>query len=186
MKKMYFTRHGETEWNVSNKICGATESVLTERGHEQAIELGERLKAMLEAGEIRIDRILCSPLQRARNTAEHIAEITGLPLEVKQGLYEQNFGKYEGTPRNGEEFRGDKANFCYSFEGGESMMRVAQRVYNILDEIREDDLVYLLVAHNGLARIVRSYFCDMTNDEFAGYGIHNCELVEFDLPGKEE
>ena len=36
MHKLYFTRHGETVWNVENKICGMTDSPLTERGRAQA------------------------------------------------------------------------------------------------------------------------------------------------------
>ena len=45
MAHIYFTRHGQTVWNVENKICGATDSPLTELGHKQAIELGEKIKS---------------------------------------------------------------------------------------------------------------------------------------------
>ena len=38
----YFVRHGQTVWNVENKICGATDIELTELGHEQAIETGKK------------------------------------------------------------------------------------------------------------------------------------------------
>ena len=54
MGTVYFTRHGQTVWNVENKICGATDSPLTVLGHEQAIELGKKI---LEEG-IQIDEIL--------------------------------------------------------------------------------------------------------------------------------
>ena len=39
----YFVRHGQTVWNVENKICGATDIELTEIGHEQAIETGKKI-----------------------------------------------------------------------------------------------------------------------------------------------
>ena len=68
---VYFTRHGQTVWNVENKICGATDSPLTDLGHEQAIELGKKI---LEEG-IQIDEILYSPLIRAKATALHVSEI---------------------------------------------------------------------------------------------------------------
>ena len=56
----------------------------------------------------------------------------------------------------------------------------AQRIYNLLDELRDQpDKTYLLVAHNGIARVVESYFHDMTNEEYALAGIRNCELVEY-------
>lgn len=45
MKKLYFTRHGQTVWNVENKICGKTDIALTELGHAQAVELGKKIKA---------------------------------------------------------------------------------------------------------------------------------------------
>ena len=45
MHTLYFTRHGETVWNVENKICGMTDSPLTERGRQQARKLGEAVKA---------------------------------------------------------------------------------------------------------------------------------------------
>lgn len=54
MRKLYFARHGQTVWNVENKICGATDIALTEQGHEQAIELGR----LIAVGDYEIDQIL--------------------------------------------------------------------------------------------------------------------------------
>ena len=177
MGHIYFTRHGQTVWNVENKICGATDIALTELGHQQAIELGRQI---LESGLI-IDEILYSPLVRAADTAKHISEITGIPARKEEHLKEQNFGKYESTARNGEEFQQAKTHFIDHFEGGETMLHLAQRIYNLLDELKEEskDKTYLLVAHNGIARVVKSYFQDMENEEFAKYGIKNCEILEF-------
>ena len=112
MDHFYFIRHGETVWNVENKICGATDIELTQRGHEQAIETGKRI---LEQG-ITADVILTSPLIRAKETARHISEITGIPMEVEPRLIEQNFGRYESTPRNGAEFHEAKKDMASRFE----------------------------------------------------------------------
>ena len=68
MHKLYFTRHGETVWNVENKICGMTDSPLTERGRQQARQLGEKVRD----SEVQIDEILYSPLSRAADTAKEI------------------------------------------------------------------------------------------------------------------
>ncbi len=46
-------------------------------------------------------------------------------------------------------------------------------------EAAKDDKTYLLVAHNGIARMINSYFYDMTNKEFAQHGIDNCEISEY-------
>lgn len=182
-KCVYFTRHGQTFWNVENKICGSTDIALTLYGHEQAIALGQKI---LEEG-LQIDEILYSPLIRAADTARHISEITGIPVTEEPRLKEQNFGKYEGTsPRNAPEFQKAKTTFICSYEGGETMLHLCQRIYNLLDDLkaREDGKTYLLVAHNGISRVIESYFRDMSNEEFARFGIKNCELKKYNFPGK--
>ena len=84
MHKLYFTRHGETVWNVENKICGMTDSPLTERGRAQARALGQKVKA----GGYAIDEILYSPLSRAADTAKAIADATGIPARCEPRLRE--------------------------------------------------------------------------------------------------
>lgn len=176
---VYFVRHGQTVWNVENKICGATDIALTELGHQQAIETG---KMLLEQG-IQADEILYSPLIRAAETARHISEITGIPGRMEPRLKEQNYGKWESTARDGLAFRKAKEDFCCRYEGGESMLQLAQRIYNLLDEIKEEAgrKTYILVAHNGIARVVNSYFYEMTNQEYAAFGVKNCAVVRYDF-----
>ena len=117
---------------------------------------------------------------RAKETAELIAAETGLPLAVDERLREQAFGRYEGTARNGPAFALAKLHFADRFGGGESMLQLAARVYNLLDELAaQEDGPALLVAHNGISRVVQSYFYEMTNEEFALFGIKNCELVKY-------
>lgn len=179
MGSVYFVRHGQTVWNVENKICGATDVELTELGHRQAVETGERILAE----RIRADEILYSPLVRAAETARHISEITGIPARMEPRLKEQNFGRWESTPRDGQEFRKAKEDFCCRYSGGESMLQLAQRIYNLLDEIRAEDgkKTYILVAHNGIARVVHSYFYEMTNAEYAEFGVKNCAVLRYDF-----
>lgn len=178
MGHFYFTRHGQTVWNVENKICGATDSPLTEKGQEQADELGREILRQ----NLRIDEILYSPLSRADDTAFHISKITGIPARMEQRLMEQNFGKWESTARDGLEFKKAKENFATGYGGGESMLRLCQRIYNLIDDIKQEpDKVYLLVAHNGISRAVESYFTDMSNAEYAAFGIKNCEIRRYDF-----
>ena len=188
MSKIYFPRHGETVTNTKKLVCGARETELTERGHEQAIALGKELKEKLKSGKVKIDKIYCSPLSRAKLTALHISEITGLPLEEEPLLIERNFGDYEEHCREEPEFRAALKTFAMSYgrkSGGESNMRTAQRIYNVLDRLTAQTKArgetYLLVAHNGLARVVNSYFYDMTNEEFGDFGITNCQLLEYEF-----
>ena len=114
MGHFYFVRHGQTVWNVENKICGATDIALTELGHRQAIELGEEI---VRQG-LKIDEILYSPLVRAADTARHISEITGIPARAELRLKEQNFGRFESTPRDGAVFHEAKKQFAQRYDGG--------------------------------------------------------------------
>lgn len=176
MGKLYFVRHGESQWNVANKICGATDIPLTDHGREQASQTAD----LIIQKKILADEILCSPLSRAKETAQIISQKTKIPLREEPALFEQNFGHYEGTPRNSEEFRLAKKNFLSRYGTGESMFQHAQRIYNLIDRIKSENKTYILVAHNGISRIIQSYFFEMTNDEFADFGIKNCEIKTYE------
>ena len=147
MGHFYFVRHGQTVWNVENKICGATDSPLTEHGRAQAMETGQ---AILDQ-KLQADEILYSPLSRAADTAKIISKMTGIPCRMEPRLMEQNFGKWESTPRDGADFK-----------------KAGQKTY-------------ILVAHNGIARMIQSYVTDMTNEEYAAYGVKNCQVVRYDF-----
>ena len=66
--KFYVTRHGQTPWNRENKVCGTTDIGLDEIGMEQARETARKLK------DVPLDRVICSPLLRARQTAQLICQ----------------------------------------------------------------------------------------------------------------
>ncbi|MGN1163755.1 MAG: histidine phosphatase family protein [Candidatus Ornithospirochaeta sp.] len=177
MGRIYFVRHGESQWNVENRICGSMDSPLTDKGREQARETGGKI---LSSG-IKVDMIFSSPLSRARETAEIISQIISLPVTVDDRIRGQAFGEWEGvSPRNKDEFKRAKECFCLSYNGGESMLKCAQRVYNFLDEVLSMDKTCLMVAHNGIARFVNSYFSDMSNKEFASFAVPNCSITVFE------
>ena len=175
MGHLYFVRHGESEWNVEKRICGITDIPLTDRGREQARITAAKI---VDQG-IKADGILCSPLKRARETAGIIAEATGFPLSVEPRLIEQNFGTFEGKHWNTPEFFEAKQSFANRYGNGESNLMLAHRIYNLIDEVKASGKTYILVAHNGIVRSVQSYFYSETNDEYAGFGIPNCEVVEY-------
>lgn len=175
MGHLYFVRHGQSQWNVENKICGATDIPLTEKGREQAKTTAQNFVEQNKSADL----ILYSPLSRAKETALEISRITRIPSQEEPRLIEQNFGIYEGTARDGKEFYEAKKSFAYNFQTGESMLHLAQRIFNFLDEIKKSDKTYILVAHNGIARMVQAYFYPMTNDEFSSFGISNCEIKEY-------
>lgn len=128
---LYVVRHGQTEWNYQNRVCGTTDIQLTNKGIEQAKELA---KLLLNK---RINIIISSPLCRALNTAEIISKEIRSEFVVDQRLIEQDYGIFEGSPRGNKDFLEAKSHFPNKLSGGESILQVAQRSFNLLDEIKE-------------------------------------------------
>lgn len=97
MVELWLVRHGQTEFNAKDLIQGVSNSVLTTTGVEGAKALGRGLKL---AG-VRFDAAYSSPLIRANETAHYALTEAGqgdLPVEKKDGLHEQDYGKFEGQP----------------------------------------------------------------------------------------
>jgi broad specificity phosphatase PhoE len=89
MHPIYLIRHGETALNA-NRTLQLPNTPLSERGHEQARRLGERLR------NAKLARILASDLTRAAMTADAVRAATGAPLEFDNELCERNFGDLRG------------------------------------------------------------------------------------------
>lgn len=88
---IYLVRHGETDWNRQNRLQGIEDIELNENGIKQSLECARAL------AHIPIDRILSSPLKRAKVTADIICEHTGAAsVFVEEGLTERDFGKLSG------------------------------------------------------------------------------------------
>lgn len=179
MNHIYITRHGLTDWNLVPKVQGTTDIPLNEGGIKQAHALAEKIKNE----KIQFDKILYSPLKRAAETAKIIAETNGFSLEEEPRLIEQNFGKWEGWQCiNGDRsFHTAKQIFFDNYDNGESMAKLSQRIYNLLDELKAvpENKNYLLVTHGGIARMIHSYFYDMTNEEYSSFQLENCEFRKY-------
>ena len=175
--KLYVARHGQTQWNLENRVNGRTDLPLTELGLQQARLLAERTK------NLKIDVIISSPMLRAWQTAAPTAALHGLDVLVDDRLIEQDYGIFEGVSRSDKGFLANKRHFAFRYPGGESMMDVAHRVYGMLDEIKEKyaGKNILLVCHGGVCRVIRTYFEDMTNDEYFHYSEENANVRLYEL-----
>ena len=153
-------RHGETAFNADgNRYCGRTDVELTEKGLGQARRMHDLLEGFV------FDAIYCSPLQRAKKTAE-IA--SGLPDAVvtDDRLIEIDFGQWEG--KRSEEFTQEDPvawqNWLddpYSNRAGrvgESGEEVLGRLHSFYREIAQqyDGKTVLVVGHNGVNRFFLS------------------------------
>ncbi len=178
---IYITRHGQSQWNLEGKVQGVTDTPLTQKGIEQAYELAKKIKNE----KLKIDEVLYSPLSRAADTAKIIAQENNLPNCLEPRLIEQNFGQYEGHEwsKHPGQFHEAKKQFADNYNGGESMLRLAQRIYNLLDQLKErsdkENKTFLLVSHGGIIRMVHSYFFSESNEEFSSTNSENCEIREY-------
>ena len=102
---IYVVRHGETDWNALNMVLGRTDMPLNAKGMEQAKEIARSLK------DIKIDVFLCSPLCRARQTADAISSETGIGYKIDDRLIEQDFGRFEGVDRSDREYQAAKREY---------------------------------------------------------------------------
>lgn len=174
--KLYVARHGETAWNNAYLVCGSTDLPLTERGMEQAQTLAELVKGK------GIQAIVASPMIRAMQTAQPAAHALNLPVETEPGFREQDYGIYEGKRRDDPGFLANKRQFALRYPGGESHLDLACRVYDALGRIREryPHGAVLILCHGAVCRTIRSFFADMTNDEYFSYSPENASLAEYE------
>ena len=123
--------------------------------------------------------------ETSKDDVIRIAEENGLPLTMEPRLIEQNFGEFEGHEwaKHRGVFHEAKKQFACDYNGGESMLRLGQRIYNLIDELKErsqkENKTFLLVTHGGIARMFHSYFFSETNEEFSSTNIENCEIKEY-------
>lgn len=134
MLQVYLVRHGETVWNAERRIQGQSDSPLTEKGEQQAWQVGERVK------HLGITHIIASDLGRTRRTAEIIADACSCSVTLDPRLRELNMGVLEKRPLDGltaeeEQWRATLVN---GTEGGripegESMTEMATRMHAALN-----------------------------------------------------
>lgn len=183
--KIYSTRHGQTDHNKRDVILGTTDIELNETGLSQANDLAERIFA---DPNIKIDLIIASPMKRALRTAEIVSKRSNIPIITDKRLREWNYGEYEGKARFTEGFAESKREFGVRMGGsGESLLQLAHRVYSLLDDIieRYTDKTVLIVSHGGVCRVIETYFNNMTTDEFSGWFMGNCQLIEYNSNSAE-
>ena len=152
--ELFVIRHGQSLGDIEHRAEGNWDAPLTELGIEQATRLAD----FFTKREIRFDRIISSPLQRANKTATIVAESQQIELAVDERIAERNIGVWAGMPK-GELFKKYPANpdkpFGFDFDegvpGGESNMQLFARAYAVYSELHTatDYQRLALVSHGG-------------------------------------
>ena len=92
MAEIILVRHGETEWNVGEIYRGRADVALDEVGIKQAELLGKYLSGL------KLDTIYSSPLRRALDTANIMAQYHNVRVQVNNGLIDFDYGEWQGLP----------------------------------------------------------------------------------------
>jgi probable phosphoglycerate mutase len=135
MTHVYLIRHAQqfSAHNDQGLLLADHEDGLTEKGHAQARRMAERV-----ANEIQPDVLYCSPLLRARQTARHVNDATGLPLNIDPSLAELHLSCPADVPTSVEFdgwVRARRYPYTPAFPGGEALADLQRRGAQAVDQI---------------------------------------------------
>jgi len=185
--RLYLVRHGETVWNFENRIQGASDVPLNDRGREQAESLAIKLQ------KIQFFKILSSPLERAFETAKIISLTQESAISKVDCFAELDQGKLEGLKF--KEIQEKFPDFSSKWRivpgevrmpGGETLNELQERAWqgiqNIYDEFSNEEEPILIVSHNLAIICILSKILDVSLNEFRKFRQHNASvnIIEHD------
>ncbi len=183
--RIYLARHGQTAYNAEGRFQGQGPVPLDETGRAQAQALAEQAVAY------EFVALWCSPLRRARETADTVARRIGLQAREDARLMETDSGEW--TNRSFAEVQAEDldgfARFAagdptFAFPGGESFAQQGVRVAAAFDDIERAEAPTLVVCHGGVIRIV---LFQRTHDPDAlGNRVPNATIVPLDPHSKQQ
>lgn len=181
MIQLVLIRHGETDWNREGRWQGQADVPLNANGVEQSKQLAKEL-----ASRIQLDAIYSSDLLRARQTAEFLAQETGLQVYLDVRLKEIDQGKWQGLQV--QEIQERYSEIFYSRlqdpwnvapPGGETAMQVRQRVAEALDSIARQHIgaTVAIVAHGFVLAVARTIILGSSVESLWELVPENCDPI---------
>lgn len=178
--RLYLIRHGETDYNQQQRLCGWSDPPLNGAGRKQAEAIACSLKS------VEFHRIYVSGLRRAIETAEIIRGNKAIEVIHDSNLRELNFGGFEGeTMKNIEivhpdlfqSLRLDSIHF--KFPQGESMEEMHLRVSKAIEDIvkQHPDETVLIVAHAGVIRSIVAHLITGDIHKHWSFKIDHCSIT---------
>lgn len=179
---LYVMRHGKTDWNEKHKLQGRTDIPINEEGREMA------RRAYFECLNVHFDVCYCSPLIRAKETAEIVLKDRNVPIIVDDRLVEMSFGSYEGIEYSFSIpdcpvniiFQHPEA-YKESIGGAETFEELFHRTGEFLKQVVEPLLKQekdvLIVGHGAMNSSIVCQMKDFPIRDFWKAGIENCKLM---------
>jgi broad specificity phosphatase PhoE len=186
MTQIILVRHGQTPWNKDKIFRGSRDIPLNDQGREEARLAGEWLK-----GET-IHAAYCSPLSRARDTAQAIAQHHELAVADLPGLTDLNYGDWEGMPltevkeKYADLYRQwETAPHTVRFPNGETLDEVKARALEAVEAVvrRHPGQVILLAAHRAVNKVLIAAFIGLDNSHFWRIGQDTTAINRFNRVG---
>ncbi|HQM01564.1 MAG TPA: histidine phosphatase family protein [Ruminococcus flavefaciens] len=180
---LYIMRHGRTDWNDLHKMQGRTDIPLNDCGREMAEKAREEYK------DVNFDICYCSPLSRARETAEILLKDRDIPIIYDDRLLEMSFGIYEGTA-NSFKIPGCPINVLFQtpekytvpVEGGESFdelfARTGDFLRNSAEPLVNEGKDVLIIGHGAMNSSIVCQVMGLPIEKFWSQGIENCKLMK--------
>ena len=185
--KLFVARHGETQFNADHRYLGALDPELTEKGVIQAKALSRAFPASLNA-------VVCSPLRRARQTADIACGLLALSPEIDHAFRERNVGVFEGLTqqeardRFPELWRNNVTRQWHDAPpGGETIAEVVERVSEGLCQIhkRYAKMNVALIAHGFVAKVARAV-SQSRFDDFFEWQLANGDVCELSFSSQQQ
>lgn len=183
--EIFVARHGQSEDNVAKVLGARRNAVLTDTGRQQAKNLAQ---GIIDVG-LTFDAVYCSPLIRAHETANIVAETAGFPAPIViSDLIEREGGIMTGMAFDAIK-RDVKTNVLESEhityfldpEGAETFPEMVARGQKVLEEIREhhDHGRVLLVCHGDIGKMIYAAATGKDwQDVLTGFHLGNAELID--------
>jgi probable phosphoglycerate mutase len=164
--EIWLIRHGETAWSRTGQHTGRTDLPLTERGADEA----RAVSALLENRPFA--RVLCSPLQRAKQTCEIAGYLEEAVIDPR--VMEWDYGTLNG--RTAREVRDELGADWNIWKGpvpnGETVEDVAARASEVLRDLTEVDGPVAIFAHGHFLRIFTATFLEMPPRAAKNFALH--------------
>lgn len=179
---LYIMRHGRTDWNEQHRLQGSTDIPLNEEGRRMAEKAGEEYR------DVPLDICFCSPLRRARETAEIVLRGRNIPIRTDDRLREMSFGEYEGRENSFSDpdcpisilFQRPEA-YTHSVGGAETFGELFARTGAFLREravpLTEEGKNVLIVGHGAMNLSIISQVRGLPIEAFWTPGIESCKMI---------